>query len=255
MQEPGQMKPPVQPPGAPPEPGRGGRGGGFGGMQRPPIPPELDADKVFPLSEARLVQILKDPKSTPFQISVACKKLAQVGSREAVPALAALLANEQFSHYARFALEPMPDASADEALRGALVKTKGKTLVGVINSIGERKDAKAVDQLAKLMSGADAAVAKAAAAALGRIGSTAAAKPLQDALARAKGELRPAVADACLNCAEGLLAAGERARAMALYDILSRPDTPKAVRLAAMHSVIAAEISLRRTRSAPPAKK
>jgi hypothetical protein len=59
------------------------------------------------------------------------------------------------------------------------------------------------------------------------------------------------VADAGLSCAEGLLAQGDRTRAMTLYDILSRPDIPKPVRLAAMHSVIAKEISLGRPRTAP----
>jgi len=99
----------------------------------------------------------------------ACQQLAVVGDKSAVPALAALLADPQLSHYARFGLEPIPDSSVDEALRAALGKVKGKLLVGVINSIGHRRDAKALGALAKLLHDADSEVAKAADAALTRI--------------------------------------------------------------------------------------
>jgi HEAT repeat protein len=88
---------------------------------------------------------------------------AEIGTKQAVPALAALLADPKLAHYARYGLEPIPDPSVDKALRDALGKIKGRPLVGVINSIGQRKDAE---------------VADAAAAALGRIsGTPAATKP------------------------------------------------------------------------------
>ena len=101
--------------------------------------------------------------------AIACQQLAVGGGTSAVPALAALLADPHLSHYARFGLEPIPDPSVDEALRAALGKVKGKLLVGVINSIGHRKDAKALNALAKLLHHADSEVARAAHAALARI--------------------------------------------------------------------------------------
>lgn len=214
----------------------------------PPIPPEFQAAAVMKLEPPKLVQILSDPGATVFQKAKACQRLAVVGGQEAVPALAALLTDPKLSHYARFGLEPIPDPSADEALREALKKVTGGLLVGVINSIGVRRDPKAVDALAKLMHGADAEAAKAAAAALGRISGPQAAKMLQDGLAKTKGAVRTAAAAAGLVCAEGLLAQGDRKQALALYGVLSRPDVPKPVRLAAMHSTIAAEISLGRPR-------
>jgi HEAT repeat protein len=214
----------------------------------PPIPPEFKADAVITLDPPKLVQVLKDPGATVFQKAKACQRLAVVGGKEAVPALAALLADPKLAHYARFGLEPIPDPSADDALREALKKVTGGLLVGVINSIGHRRDPKAVDALAKLLHGADAEVALAAAAALGRISGPAAAKALQDGLAKTKGAVRTAVAGAGLVCAEGLLAQGDRKQALALYGVLSRPDIPKSVRLAAMHSTIAAETSLTRPR-------
>jgi hypothetical protein len=63
----------------------------------------------------------------------------------------------------------LPDSSADEALRGALARCTGDLLVGVINSIGHRRDSKAIPALERLRHDANTAVAQAADAALGRI--------------------------------------------------------------------------------------
>ncbi len=156
-----------------------------------------------------------------------------MGTKEAVPALAALLNNRELAHYARFGLQPIPDPSVDAALRAALPKLKGTLLVGAINSIGYRKDAKAVKALARLLQDSDAEVARAAAAALGSIGGPKAARKLQPALSSAQAPVRPAVAGAALVCAEGPLAKGHRKQALALYEALGRDGMPKAVRAAA----------------------
>lgn len=215
---------------------------------KPVPPPEFQAAKVFELDQAALIGILKDPGATTFQKAKACQRLASAGTKDAVPALAALLTDPQLSHYGRYGLETIPDPAADDALRNALAKVKGKLLVGVINSIGQRRDAKAVASLDKLLDDRDGEVAHAAAAALGRIGDLQAAKVLRKQLARTKGDLRTAVARGSLVCAEELLARGERNEALAVYNTLVGPDIPKPVRLAAMHGVIATETSLSRPR-------
>lgn len=214
----------------------------------PPIPPEFKAETVTRLEPPQLVEILRDPEASVFAKAKACQQLARVGGKEAVPALAPLLTDERLAHYARFALEPIPEPAADDALREAIPKVKGRLLVGVINSIGHRRDPKAAALLSKLLYATDTEVAQAAAAALGRISGPQAAKALQDGLTRTKGGVRTAVAQAALVCAEGLLAHGDRKQALALYDTLSRPGIPRAVRLAAMHSTIAVETSLKRAR-------
>ncbi|MFB3826184.1 MAG: HEAT repeat domain-containing protein [Bryobacteraceae bacterium] len=214
----------------------------------PPVPPEFQAGKIMKMDSPELVEILNNAQAATFQKAKACMRLAMVGTRDAVPALAAMLADKQLAHYARFGLVPIPDPSVDDALRGALKKLKGPLLVGVIDSIGQRKDAGAVEPVARLMYDPDPQVAQAAAATLGRISGPQATKALQAGLARIKGPARSAVAAACLVCAEGLMAQGDRKGALALYDALSRPDMPKSVRLAAMHNIIAAETSLTRPR-------
>jgi len=98
----------------------------------------------------------------------ACRELARIGNKDAVAPLAALLPDEKLSHMARYGLETIPDPSVDKALRAALDKVQGKPLVGVIGSIGVRRDAKAVKPLTKLLHSPDPDVAQAAARSLGR---------------------------------------------------------------------------------------
>lgn len=204
--------------------------------QRPPapsVPPEFDALPIWTLPPAKLIAMVKDPKSTVFQKAIACKKLAFTGGRDAIQPMAALLDHPQLSCYARFGLEPNPDPMVDDVLRTALGKLTGNLQVGVINSIGVRKDAKAMPALTKLINSDDPETAGAAAAAIGQIGGLGAAKVLQAALGSAKPAVFPVVARASLLCAESLMPAN-KARGMELYTQLSGASMPGPVRLAAL---------------------
>ena len=75
-------------------------------------------------------------------------RLSLVGTKDSVAPLAALLGDEKLSHLARYGLEPIPDPAVDDALRDALGKLKGRPLIGVIGSLGVRRDAKAIEPLA-----------------------------------------------------------------------------------------------------------
>jgi HEAT repeat protein len=205
----------------------------------PKVPPEFDALPIWKSTPAQLVAMVKDPNSTVFQKAIACKKLAFVGGKDAVQPIAALLSHPQLSCYARFGLEPNPDPSVDDALRTALPKLSGNLKVGVINSIGVRKDAKALDALIRLIDDSDPQVAGAAAASVGMIGGLKASQALQSALGRTKPPVFPVVARASLLCAESLMAAN-KARALDLYTQLSAETMPKPVRLAALRVLNAA---------------
>ncbi len=117
-------------------------------------------------NEAELVAILTGDAPAADK-AMACKRLAVYGSAEAAPELAKLLGNEQLSSWARIALENIPGAKVDEALRTASESLQGKLLVGTLNSIGVRRDAAAVDVLKKRLQDSDVEVASAAAVALG----------------------------------------------------------------------------------------
>jgi len=89
--------------------------------------------------EAKLIAVLKSDAPRKAKAD-ACRELARVGTRESVAPLAALLCNEELSHMARYGLEPIPDPAVDTELRDTLEKVKGRLLVGVIGSIGVRRD-------------------------------------------------------------------------------------------------------------------
>ena len=216
---------------------------------KPPAPPpEFQEGVISTMDAAALIRILTDASSPEFKKAKACQRIGELGAKEAVPALSALLGDEHLSVYARYGLEPITGPAADGVLRAALSKLKGKELIGVINSIGRRRDAKASPALAGMIYGSDADVARAAAAALGSIGGVSSVKELQAALAKTRGMTRMAVADASLVCAERLLEEGKRDQALTLYASLSAPDVPKPVRLAAMQGIIREETSTSRPR-------
>ncbi len=88
---------------------------------------------------------------------------------------------------ARYALERMPAPEAAQALRDALPRLCGALKVGVIGSLGVRHDSASVPALVALLGDADKTVARAAAYALGDIGSLEAAQALGQRLNNAAG--------------------------------------------------------------------
>jgi HEAT repeat protein len=177
-------------------------------------------------TEAELIAVLQSD-AAPAEKAITCKRLAVVGTETAVPELAKLLPDEQLHSWARIALEAIPGAASDEALRTAAGSLEGRLLVGVVNSIGVRRDAGAVELLTGLLQNDDAIVASSAAVALGRIGSEPATKTLRDALAGAPEGVRSAVAEACVLCAEKALADGRAAEAIEIYDQVRTAEVPK----------------------------
>ena len=185
-----------------------------------------DGFKASPEKEKELIAVLRSDAS-PGEKAIACKKLAIDGSGESVADLAKLLADPQLSSWSRIALEAIPGTAPDEALRKASESLEGRLLVGVLNSIGVRRDANAVEALTKRLSDKDEEVASAAAVALGHIGNDAAAKSLRPLLISGPAKVRSAAAEGCVLCAEQWHSAGKSADAVALYDEVRKAELPK----------------------------
>lgn len=191
-----------------------------------------------PGSESDLIAVLRAADAASFAKAKACQQLALVGTKTAVPALAEMLGDQAMAHYARFALEAIPDPAVDQALREALEKQQGELLIGVIDSIGRRQDPEAVPALVKLLeANGQPAVAGAAAAALGRIASPVAVAALKGALDRGP-EIRQAVADACFAAADRLRTDQKQAEAVELYDAIRGAEVPSYVKIAALQNVV-----------------
>jgi HEAT repeat protein len=204
----------------------------------------LDDEAARKALEKRLIASLKNGGS-PVAVEYLCSKLAMMGSDASVKTLATLLDRQDFATAARKTLEAIPGRQATKALRDSLSKAGGLQKVGVINSLGARRDADSVRALVALLQERDFEIAGAAAAALGDIATARAAEALSAFLSKppaysgvaatrfyATG-VRAKAADALLQCAERRLAAGARGEAENIYRLLNTPTHPAHVRSAA----------------------
>jgi HEAT repeats len=182
--------------------------------------------------EQKLIAVIKSDAPLKDKAD-ACRELSLVGTKESVAPLAALLGDDKLSHLARYGLEPIPDPAVDEALRSALPKLKGRPLIGVIGSLGVRRDTKAVGPIAELLKDTDSDVAQAAARALGRIGGGTATEALETSLGSASAANQLAFSEGLFRCADHLVAGGKPKEARGICEKLNRPDLPPQVRASA----------------------
>jgi HEAT repeat protein len=177
------------------------------------------AEEPVPRSEAALIAVLESNADW-TEKQTACRELRRVGRDDAVPALAALLNDPKLGHHALYALEPMPHREAGAALRDALDITSGEQQLGVIISLGARRDTKAVGALAKLMIEGGPEARATAAASLGRIASPKAVRALTK-------HGTPSTHEALLAAAQYQLDHGKKRRAANIYrDLIVAQPAP-----------------------------
>ncbi|MGE5570958.1 MAG: HEAT repeat domain-containing protein [Rhodospirillales bacterium] len=202
----------------------------------------VDKDSASPekrkAMEAAFIKFLES-NATRAGKDQACRHLMLVGSTASVPVLTKMLGSEETADMARYALERIPGAAVDKALRSMLPKTTGRVKIGIINTLGRRKDDLAVPALRTLVTGSDAAVATAAAGALGDIGTPQAAKALAAVRLKTSGAVRAEADDAYLRAADSLAARGDKKGAFAIYKQLSAPGSPEMIRIGALRGLAA----------------
>lgn len=200
-----------------------------------------DCEKLRMLEED-LVNIL-DSDATMAGKQFACRKLGIIGTEVSVPVLAEMLTEKSSSRIqpadiARYALERIDSPEACEALRDALDETEGVAKVGIINSLGERGDEKAVGRLSELLESSETKVVEAAISALGKIGGKEAASSLRRAQDDIPSSLRTVWADAYLNCADKFQKEGYSRPAFRIYQRMYEQDKPTPARGAALRGMV-----------------
>lgn len=186
--------------------------------------------------ESKLHGILQAPDATPDAKGWACDMLRQIGTEASVAPVAALLGEKEICVRACNALQSIPSPKVDEALREALPRLAAVEQETVIQTIGARRDAKAVVLLAPLVGNDNEGVANEALFALGHIGTREAADVLKSM--KPAETLRSARDQALLECAGGLLAAGQETEAAILFDLVYKKGSHYAVRGAALRGLI-----------------
>ncbi len=188
-----------------------------------------------------LARLVESGEATTAARSFACRQLARIGSKESVPALAGLLTDASLAHMARYALQRIPDEEAGDALRDALGQTDGVLRIGIINSLGARRDRSAVSIVSDLLVEADRDTAVAIIEMLGEVGDKSAARVLtQLADARgATGAKAPTdlLADAVLRCADTLASEASVTVARDLYALAGREGHHTHVRIAGLRGL------------------
>jgi len=186
---------------------------------------------------AELCAILQSDASL-HDRGVACQRLAVVGSAESIPVLATLLGDAELSHLARVALEAIPSPQVDSLFRQQLSRASGDQLIGIIDSIGNRRDAAAVESLALLLPQATGATQAALLSAVGAIASPESAEILLKQLKTPANLDVNAIADATLRCADRFAAEGKTAEAMKVYDAVRAAPVSSTLLAAATLSTI-----------------
>jgi HEAT repeat protein len=166
------------------------------------------------------------------------RQLEYIGGAESVRALTTLLdgRDAELRECARRALEKNPASAATASLRTAL-KKGGEPVweIGLIQSLGERGDARSVSLIAQALS--QPAMASAAAEALSKIATADAVGALWAAYDRKT----PAAADALIAAAGRLLAQGQGSRAAAIYLKLHTNPGSAPLRAAALSGLAKAD--------------
>lgn len=185
--------------------------------------------------EAKIDVLLEDPSASFAGKQEACRMLWEIGTARSVPILAKMLADDNMADMARYALERNADPAAGKALRAALTTATGRTLVGVINSIGDRSDPAAVGPLKKLAGDTDPLVSEAAVVALGKIGTDSAVAAL-----RSLPNKNLTVYEALVRSGDRICAAGNKGRAAGIYASLIAPAVPAVAQADALRGLAAA---------------
>ncbi len=190
---------------------------------------------------AALLKTIQSPNAADVDRANAFQKIGDLAGDEAVAPLTGFLADKKWSHYARFALQKMEGETPTEALLGSLDEVQGDLKVGILCSIGRRRDPIAVARLTELLADADAQVAESAAVALGWIATPNAAAALETAFTGETDAARKAaLASGLLLAGQGLVKAGNAQEAIAAFDLIRAADVPKACRVAAtQHAMLA----------------
>ena len=182
--------------------------------------------------------------ATPAGKEAAFRQLSLVGSSASAPVLGPMLIQIDTAEMARYALTAIPGPAVDDALRKALGQAPSDRIrIGLVNSLGHRKDARAVPALSALVSSSNVEVTAAALAALASIADSAALDALAAARRTAKPPAGEMASEAYVVAADHLAARGQTAAAVNVYKQLIAPEEASTVRARALKGLTGANPS------------
>ena len=198
---------------------------------------DIPAELADPATEQKQIDILKSDASL-YSKFISCRKLKIVGTGKSVETLGSLLLDPQLSEFARFALEDIKDPKAGDVLRKALGQSKGLIRIGIISSLGARRDTKASATLAKFALDPKSDAMEVSLKALSKILDRESIDTLLKALSFEESGPRYIAADAAIDAAGRLAAMGRKAEAVSFYSKLGKIEIPEHTRAMALFGEI-----------------
>jgi len=187
-------------------------------------------------NKAKLGNLLRDPAATPYAKKVVLRALLAAGAPADTAAVAACLQTPETRDWAATLLAGTPGQDADKAIVAALAAAEPSLRCSLIYALAIGKNAAAI---VPCTADKDQGVAKAALAALGRVGDKTALEALTKPAAPALEDARLTALAACLGT---LAANGEtHACARAAKPVFSDAAAPAPLRAAAAKALLAAD--------------
>jgi len=166
--------------------------------------------------ERQMIQVLKS--EAPWEVrKFICQQLWMMGTDESVPTLAGMLTDTQSVEMACYALRNHQSPLASQALIEALGKVKGRSLLSVINLIGDRREDRSVPALIRLSNESDREAVESAIAALGKIATEPAVSFLRKLRHRRNTPQQLLIAQAYLQSGQELADRSKNKEALAVY--------------------------------------
>ena len=153
--------------------------------------------------ERLMIKVLKSNTSNDGKLLI-CKYLGTIGGNSSLPVLRKMLFTPSSSNMALIALTSIPGEEVSKTLIGALENNEGEALIGIINTLGLRRDPKANQPLNGFISSEDQHVANASIHALGTIGGEQASQILQEAFVSTTNTRKWKIAEAWIKSVESL---------------------------------------------------
>ncbi|MBD3266004.1 hypothetical protein GF373_04990 [bacterium] len=189
--------------------------------------------------EQQLIGLIESATATLPAKDFACRLLRRIGTEASIGALGDALENEDTFDMARFALEGMESKEVDALFRRILKRADGAYRLGMVSSIANRGDEKAVRLIARYLDEEDMALKEAAIQALGQIGGDRALRELQRSDDIPKS-LNPVFYDSLMLCADKYIEMDQEQKAEKLFKKLSGKSYPDNIRVAAINGLVQA---------------
>lgn len=183
----------------------------------------LGDDKVRSEVALALASQLGGDRPKPIQKFI-IQEIQVCGGKEVTETLGKLLLDPELCDDAARALAAIKDG-APEVLLAALPKVTGRSRLSIIKKLAVLKSEKAADIFKQALGDADPDIRIAGGWGIARIADASAADALLKAADGAKDWLRINLSDAAMRLAEGLLAAGKKPEAAAIYTHIATTRT------------------------------